>query len=159
MKRIDKILQNKDYNKYIKKIKKFEKDREFCKHNMKHFLDVCRIAYITSLEEELGIEKELIYAAGLLHDVGRWKQYKESIPHEVASAELAMDILMDSGFSICEAESIKHAILNHRKGDGSKDTLSDIIYKADKLSRNCFCCKQEQNCNWSLEKKNLTIKI
>ena len=51
MERVNKILQDKQYQKCYKKIAKYEKKREFCRHNMVHFLDVARIAYIYVLEE------------------------------------------------------------------------------------------------------------
>ena len=35
--------------------------------------------------------------------------------------------------------------------------LEEIIYKADKLSRQCFNCKAEKECYWSSEKKNFKI--
>ena len=53
------------------KMKKFEHDREFCCHQITHLLDVARIAYIKNLEAGLGIDKELIYTAAILHDIGK----------------------------------------------------------------------------------------
>ena len=66
-----------------------EKERIFCRHGMEHLLDVARIAYITNLEEGLGIEKDVIYAAGLLHDVIEdtdytYEQMKEEFGEQVA---------------------------------------------------------------------------
>ena len=46
MERVDKILQHKKFQKYVKKNKKAEKERIFCRHDMVHFLDVARIAWI-----------------------------------------------------------------------------------------------------------------
>ncbi|WP_128609458.1 HD domain-containing protein, partial [Clostridium haemolyticum] len=51
--------------------------------------------YIINLENKLSFNKDVIYACGLLHDVGRWQQYEESIPHEIASANLSEEILKE----------------------------------------------------------------
>ncbi len=62
-------------------------------------MDVARIAYILSVDGAYAISKEIIYAAALLHDIGKWKQYEDGTPHEKASADLAEQILEASGFS------------------------------------------------------------
>ena len=59
--------------------------RIFCGHDMAHFLDVARLAYLFNLEENLKLEKEEIYTAALLHDVGRFVQYEDGTPHQLAS--------------------------------------------------------------------------
>ncbi|MCY6484693.1 HD domain-containing protein [Clostridium aestuarii] len=163
MERVSKILYHEKFNEYLKKIMKYERKREFCKHDIQHFLDTARIAYILNLEKGFNIHKEVVYGAALLHDIGRWREYENGIPHNIASSDLSEKILIDSGFSKIEIQKIKKAILNHRKKD--KDIieekeayLSDIIYAADKLSRNCFCCRSRKKCNWSDEKKNLNLK-
>ena len=83
----------------MERLAEYEKDRIFCRHGMEHLLDVARIAYIENLENNRGISKEIIYGAALLHDIGRYLQYTEGIPHEKAGEELALEILKDSGFS------------------------------------------------------------
>ena len=106
MDRINKIIKHKLYLEYIQKIKVHEKERIFCKHDMVHFLEVCRLAEIDwlncrirEMEKEYEnfpklsdvrinlskIDREMIYAAGLLHDIGRWQEYEEGIRHEIAS--------------------------------------------------------------------------
>lgn len=71
------------------KLAALEKGRLFCSHQMDHLLAVARIAYIRNLERNLGLKKESIYAAALLHDIGKYAQYEEGIPHEIKSAEIA----------------------------------------------------------------------
>ena len=44
---------------------------------MSHLMDVARIAYITCLEQNLGIEKDVIYGAAILHDIGKYAQYDQ----------------------------------------------------------------------------------
>ncbi len=142
MERIDKILNHDLFIEYTRKIYTAEADRSFCCHNIEHFLDVARIAMILNLKEQLNIEEELIYAAGLLHDIGRFVEYEEGVPHETASSILAPEILMQCGFEQNETCVIISAILHHRdkKVEMNKD-LRGIIYIEDKARRACFLCK------------------
>ena len=71
------------------------KRQDYCRHGMEHFLDTARIAYIRSLEETIPVSKDQIYAAALLHDIGKWQQYEDGTPHEIASARIASCILKD----------------------------------------------------------------
>ncbi len=158
MKKVDKILNNKKYQKSLDKIKKCEKNRKYCRHDMEHFLSVARICYVLNLEMGLGISKEIIYVASLLHDIGRHKQYEDKIPHEIASSQIARKILIDCGFEFEEIEIIVEAISKHRDKNNSINDLNGILYRADKLSRNCFSCKMSEKCNWSYDKKNSTVK-
>lgn len=158
MNRVNLILENSKYQEYIDKIKQAEEDRIFCLHNMSHFMDVARIAYSINLEEGLGLSKEWIYATALLHDIGRFKQYEEGTPHELASAELAPEILAETGFEEQEQEEILKAIREHRNKEIAKEkSLAGIIYRADKLSRPCFACEAEKQCDWKKSKKNMKI--
>ncbi len=158
MNRVNLILENSKYQQYIDRIKQAEEDRIFCLHNMSHFMDVARIAYSINLEEGLEISKELIYATALLHDIGRFKQYEDGTPHEKASAELAPDILTETGFDEQEQKEILKAIREHRNKEIAKEkSLAGIIYRADKLSRPCFACEAEKQCDWKKSKKNMKI--
>lgn len=150
---------------YVRRIEKAEQGRPFCGHDLTHFLDVCRLAWIFCLEEskqgeeELLISKEWIYAAGLLHDIGRWKQYEDQTPHEAAGKELAKEILEDCGFDKAEIEAICEAIGNHRtKSVSTQRSLSGLLYRADKMSRPCFGCRAEKLCDWEREKKNMELE-
>ena len=159
MNRIDRILNHKLFRLHLQENEKAEADRKFCRHNMIHFLDVARIAEIINLEEGLGLNREWIYAAALLHDCGKHIQYEDGIPHEVASARIAPEILQDCGFEKVEADKIVEAILSHRDESIAKEAdLRGVLYRADKASRSCFACKAESECNWKDGKKNLAIK-
>lgn len=158
MDRFNKILSDERYVLYLNKIKLHEKGRKFCKHNTKHFLAVSRIAYIMCLEEKLDIKKDIIYAIGFLHDIGRWQQYESKIPHEKASAALSRSILERCDYTKTETRVIISAIENHRNSNNTPIILNNIIYKSDKLSRNCFNCKVQNECDWTIEMKNLIIK-
>lgn len=159
---IEKIRQHPLYVEYYEKLKQAEKDRVFCCHQMEHLLDVARIAYITSLEQKLGLRKETIYAAALLHDIGKYRQYTEGIPHEKASAKIAEVILEEvpeHTFSKEEKAAILRAVLGHRREREDMEVLERLIYYSDKKSRKCFACEAEKECDWEDTKKNFTIEV
>lgn len=160
MERVDKILNHDLFIEHLEKNNKAEANRRFCRHNIGHFLDVARIAMILNQEEQLGIEKDIIYAAALLHDLGKHLQYEMAIPHEESGARIAAEILPDCGFDNKETDVILSAILTHRdeRVKDGKD-LNSILYRADKLSRACFACKSEKDCNWKDGKKNMRITV
>lgn len=159
MKRIDKILNHDLFNELLAKTYRYEADRVFCKHNMEHFLSVARIAQILNLKQKLKLDKAYVYAAALLHDIGRFRQYEDGTPHERASAELAPQILRESGFDGEETAMIVDAIIHHRSSEIEKEkSLRGILYRADKLSRSCFACPVEHACNWKENKKNLKLR-
>jgi len=158
MKRIDKILSHDLFISNLRKNNMAEADRCFCRHNIEHFLDVARIAVIINLEENMGVDKELIYAAALLHDIGRHVQYQEGTPHEEESSRIAPKILQECGFDDCETGVITDAILNHRCAESAGErNLRGLLYRGDKASRACFACEAQSLCNWKQEKKNLII--
>lgn len=158
MKRIQAIYSHPFYQEQFRLLSDAEKDRIFCRHTMEHFLDVARLMYLYNLEEHAGLEKELIYAAALLHDIGRYEQIAHGIPHDVAGARIAREILSDCSFSDDDICLIEDAILHHRGDTASGETLlARYLYRADKQSRNCFCCPVSSECNWPAQKKNLEI--
>ena len=156
MKRIQDIFTHPLYQEQLSLLMDAEKDRIFCRHTVEHFLDVARLAYIHALESHASASKELIYCTALLHDIGRAEQYRSGIPHDEAGAQIAEQILRELSFDPSEIQKITSAIREHRNAARS-DTLSSLIYDADKASRNCFSCPAEKECYWSAEKKNLTI--
>ena len=157
MERVNEILQDPLYRTCLSKIAFFERDRIFCGHDMAHFLDVARLAYIRALEENAPVSKELIYCTALLHDIGRARQYEDGTPHDEAGAAIAGQILNELGFSMEEIEAIVSAIRGHR-AQTDQTVLGKLLYTADKRSRNCFSCKAEPECYWSPAKKNMTIQ-
>lgn len=159
MDRINQILNNPEYKQALQMNKEAEKDRIFCKHGIEHQLEVARIAYIISLEKGLPFLKEVIYAAALLHDIGRYLEYEGKLSHEQGSVKLAGTILEDSGFNKEECSMILDAIENHRSISIEELSFQSLLYKADKMSRNCFECNSKELCNWPEEKKNKKIFI
>lgn len=159
MERITNILNHDLFCYHLARNEEAEKDRIFCRHDLAHFFDVARIGTLMDLEDESGIGKELIYAAALLHDLGKHMQYEDKIPHELAGAPIAAAILKDSGFDEDEIKIITEAILSHRNSSVQKEhTLSGILYRADKASRTCFHCPARKECDWDEEKKNHILR-
>ncbi len=156
MERIDRIWRHPKYRECLKAIEEQERSRPFCRHTPEHFLDVARLTYLLALENQVAVDKEIVYAAAFLHDIGRYLQYERGIPHEEAGAGIAEDILKDCGFTKEESRQILEAIKGHRTEQGT-ESFSGLFYRADKLSRSCFCCPAQADCNWPEEKKNLHI--
>lgn len=156
LKNANALYQNKEYQKYLKNIKGHEKHRKFCHHDLSHFLSVARIATIKSIEAGLNIPRDLIYTTALLHDIGRFVQYEDKTPHEIASHTLAIFLLESLDFNSNEKKQILDAILNHRNPEAQG--FSHIFYESDKLSRECLDCPVATQCDWSTKKKNLLIR-
>lgn len=152
------------FQEWYQRLEQAEQNRTFCRHQMNHLLDVARIAYIQNLEQGMGFSRELIYAAALLHDIGKARQYEAGIPHEIASAEIAEVILRDvsgtgNGFTTEEQDQILAAIRSHRKYREEMSVFEKLLYTSDKKSRQCFACPAEKECNWSAGKKNREIGL
>lgn len=162
-KRLSFIRRHPLYVSSLHRLEELEKTRIFCRHQTEHLLDVARIAYILNLEGGLGLSRDLIYAAALLHDIGKSRQYEEGIPHETASADLAERILSDMpsdlAFTAEEQLQILTAIRGHRKPRSGAGPLESLLYKSDKMSRTCFACPAEPECNWDSAKKNTEIQL
>lgn len=186
MERIDKVMNHPVFRDTMEKIEQAEIDRFFCRHNLNHALDVARIFYILLLEEqvsgsriladkenekmsvdkefvncdsaELPIDKELVYATALLHDIGRFEQYENGTPHNEAGSKLAGEIMASCGFSEEECAMAVNAIKGHRRDSDDSDMFGHLLYKADKLSRDCYQCEAEPECYWSAEQKNMRVK-
>lgn len=157
--RASRILSHPVFLRELNKLETYEKDRIYCRHNMTHLLDVARIGWIMILEQGLPVSKDVMYAAGLLHDIGKGIQYESGTPHNISSAELAGPILTDCGFTQAENDLICKAILCHRKPCSEPEPLVQILYAADKTSRACYACHACQDCDWSDKKKNLSLTL
>ena len=158
MELVNRILQHPIFQRELQALEHLERNRIFCRHGVEHLLEVARLAYLYNLEEGLGISARLIYAAALLHDIGRGEQYRTGTPHDVAGLALAEPILQDCGFSPEEQTAILEAISAHRGDGGKRQALGALLYRADKKSRPCFACEARKLCNWPPEKQNLILE-
>lgn len=186
MKFVDKLLQETDFLQQLQKLEQLEKNRQFCRHGLQHLLDTARIAWIAYLEQQQDVnksgelEKEMIYLAALLHDMGRIQEYEAGVSHHVASAAFAEKYLAEIGYPAENVEVIVSAVYGHRKHSGEsagntekscgkkqsweveqgiKECLGELLYFADKKSRTCFACEAAETCNWAMEKRNTGITI
>lgn len=160
MERIQQIWAHPLYQDQYQKLQQAERDRIFCKHDLTHFLDVARLAYLYRLEEGNPVSKVLIYAAALLHDLGRYEQLTAGTPHEAASAGLAGRIMPDCGFDSESVLAVQTAILQHRQNPRTAESrLAAYLYRADKQSRCCFACPAAGECRWEPEKRNMRISL
>ena len=163
MDRVNAIWNHPLYQKYYRRLESLEESRTFCRHQMPHLLDVARIARIRSLEDGMELDADVIYAAAILHDIGKSLQYEEKIPHETAGVRIAGEILDsldgEAAFTEEEKRMILTAIRGHRRLRQDPEPLERLLYESDKASRMCLVCPAERMCDWSEEKKNMEIKV
>ncbi|WP_194840470.1 HD domain-containing protein [Hyperthermus butylicus] len=106
-------------------------------HGLPHTVRVMCIAF--KLKEMIGahdINDEEMYAATILHDVGRGVEERLGIHHAIVSASIAELVLPRMGFSSDVVEKVKRAILEHSyslSGGKYSSVLSCILSDADKL--------------------------
>ena len=174
MDRVNKVLFHPQYQQYYQEIQSLEADRKFCGHTIDHFLAVARLSFIMVQEAGLDIDKEVVYAAALLHDIGRYLEYTKGTPHHEGSVLIAQELLPECGFNDTEIAIIIQAIKGHREAFQKRyckawdeelyklsdaDNFAAIFNQADKLSRNCFACSVADECNWPVEKKNTKVVL
>ncbi|MCD7920091.1 MAG: HD domain-containing protein [Clostridiales bacterium] len=160
MRRVNALLRHPTFTETLSELEALEQERIFCRHGLSHLLDVARIMWIQTLEQGLPLDKEVVYAAALLHDLGRVAQLRQGTPHEEASAALAGAILPECSYTEGETAEISAAILSHRGetgGPADGTPLGRLLYEADKKSRVCWCCKAQRLCNWPEAKRNTGI--
>ncbi len=130
MERVHRLLADEEYRQSIKKLEKLEQDRIFCHHGIEHLLAVARIAWIENLEEKLGLEKEEIYLAALLHDLGRVDEYERGIPHHEAGKKRAEYFLRKLGAPKTQQKEILRAIGEHRTRNRTEDGARASVNRA-----------------------------
>ena len=74
--------------------------------------------------------------------------------HADAGVIIAEDILHRVGYSDTEVKVILEAIKLHGEDTAPDGTLAKLLFRADKLSRNCFRCEAEPECFWDEALKN-----
>ena len=148
MEAVQKLIRDPDYLHYLSLTKNYEAGRLYCCHNFSHLLDVARIAWILCLERQIKISRPVVYAAALLHDIGRFAQHEDGkIDHAAESALLAAPLLARYSFSVAEINLIQQAILAHRQApETATDLLGAVLAEADDLSRLCYDCPVQGGC-------------
>ncbi|MCW3490517.1 HD domain-containing protein [Dethiobacter alkaliphilus] len=148
MDRVQKLTADPDYRRYLCVTAQYETERPFCRHDFNHLLDVARIAWILCLQRSIDIGQPVVYAAALLHDIGRFAQYEDkAVDHAAESARLAEPLLIKHGFTAAEISTILPAITAHRlPPETLEDPFSAVLAEADDLSRRCFDCTAQKGC-------------
>lgn len=146
------ILQNEHFNLLLCELNKLEENRLYCKHDISHLVEVARIMLEINNSNSLSIPHDIIVATALLHDIGRVNEYKFGTDHRVAGTNDITQILTECGYSNKDIPTIIDAISKHDKQ--SNDDLSNLLYKADKLSRPCYTCKAKNTCKWDKNLQN-----
>jgi len=169
LKRVETLVEDKYYQEYFRRNSEAEIEPKFCQHDFRHHLAVARITYILILEhndlnyfiKDSGISgklaaKEIIYAAALTHDIGKWKEYKCGIDHASYGARLAREILPRALFNHTEVDIICRAIYEHRNISRDMSFLGERLHRADNLSRICTRCEYRSQCP-KLRNKEISI--
>lgn len=148
MARVNQLLEDDNYRSHMEKIIELEKERRFCKHGFEHGLNVARVAYAYLLEKRTGIlPKEVVYAAALLHDIGRWVEYQTGEDHAEVSARLAHPLLEACQFSEADVSVILQGIREHRRPPADNLTvLGEALALADDWARDCRQCSAQTLC-------------
>ncbi len=159
MNRVAQVFQDALFQECMTRNQAKEVNRKYCKHTIQHVVDVARVAYIMMLESgdfkkfieehRLGSReaaKEIIYAAALLHDIARWREYETGEDHAALGAEMAEEVLVRSGFSPAETKIITIAIREHRNMGENVSILGERLCRADNLSRACSQCAASYEC-------------
>ena len=119
MKRVQDIYRHPYFQKCLENNRKAEESRVFCRHDMGHFMDVARLAYVFSMERGYQLEKEEIYSEQFVEMVK--KEMDEDIRHtglmiewgEVSNVLLNIDVhkIMQVFQNIFE-NSIKYTMIS-----------------------------------------------
>ncbi len=153
MDKIQGIINHPIFIESVNKIAEMEANRLYCKHDRKHFTTVIEIMIKINMEQDLAYTNEQIYAAGLLHDIGKCVQYETGEPHQYAGKKIAENIMIDVGYDRTDISLVLKAIEEH-SGWIKREGFSELLRSADKLSRQCFECNVSEQCKWPLEMRN-----
>lgn len=158
MKTVAALLAHPGFQARLAAIERKETTRRFCRHGLDHALDVARISWILALENGRAFDKETVYLAALLHDLGR---SEDDASHDAASVRLARTLLADCGASAETIADVCAAIGAHREKaaaiDPASASLGQLLAFADKKSRLCWRCAARDDCHWPEAAKNTTI--
>ena len=104
-------------------------------HDSEHVRRVLYLA-LEIAETEEGVDRDLLIAACLLHDVGRPEQFADpTLCHARVGGEKARRFLLDHGFSQDFAARVGDSVRTHRyRSDDPPESLeAKILFDADKL--------------------------
>lgn len=131
----DKLLNNEQYIKTVKKIEqmKFITNGKWdWEHGLGHYMRVAD--YVKKILIRLNADERTIdlgMTCALLHDIGLIKGDKEG--HAIESSKIFSRYIDENDISLEEMEIIKQAILDHSKGNNIKSLIGLSLVLADKL--------------------------
>lgn len=104
-------------------------------HDREH---VYRVLYaaLDIAETESAVDRDVLIAACLLHDIGRGEQLRDpSVCHALAGGDMAYKFLTENGLGEEFAESVRRCIRSHRfrKSEPPLSVEAKILFDADKL--------------------------
>jgi uncharacterized protein len=102
-------------------------------HTLDHTMRVHSLSL--QLSEGLAVNRRVLGAAALLHDIGRPREAETQTSHSITSGEMGRDILAEIGYSDSEIKQVASAIRTHRFSEGIRPTSleGEILSDADKL--------------------------
>ena len=156
LRRADNIMKNELFISAVRSIKEHEADRIYCCHGVEHLLDVARVGWRIAYERGYDLKEDIIYAAALVHDIGRAMEYEDGTQHDQGSVIYASKILPECGYNEEETAQIVMAVAAHRM-ENSGMPLSEVLYEADKKTRLCFMCEARKTCKWPQDMKNMEL--
>lgn len=106
-------------------------------HDFAHTLRVYKNCLVIA-EDMPSVDLELLSTASLLHDIAKVKEDEDSTgktDHALLGAQMALQILLDLGFSEEFSQKVSNIISTHRfRADNPPQTLeAKILFDADKL--------------------------
>lgn len=105
-------------------------------HDREHVYRVLHMAHILADHVTQTVDRDILTAACLLHDVGREEQFKDpSVCHAEAGAIKAFRLLLDRGWPEDRAAWVRDCILTHRYRTGRHPATLEakLLFDADKL--------------------------
>jgi len=103
-------------------------------HDRQH---IYRVLYFAlDLACEFTLDKDVLIAAALLHDIGRDAQFKNpECDHAIVGADMAYDYLLKISWDKNKAAHVKSCIATHRyRNSNLPDSIeAKILFDADKL--------------------------
>ena len=84
---------------------------------------------------EPGVDRDILVAACLLHDVGRPQQFKTGADHALVGGDMAYEFLLTLGWEPLRAEWVRGCIQSHRfRNDLPPESMeAKLLYDADKM--------------------------
>jgi len=102
-------------------------------HTFDHSMRVYSLSM--QLSEGLQVNRRVLEAAALLHDVGRPREDESGVSHSILSGEMSREYLRELGYSAGEIQHIVDAIRTHRFSEKVEPTSLEgqILSDADRL--------------------------